>query len=99
VWLSACAPSAAESVSWHDYGCFFHGFIIAQNIVNSLCQKSEYFVALYDTRIQEKNTKKIVSTLLYAHHLNYLHLQGSMRVVLPSNRMMPVSPHDSHVCA
>jgi hypothetical protein len=29
----------------------------------------------------------------------YLHLQGSILVVLPSNKIIPVSPQDSQVCA
>ena len=40
-----------------------------------------------------------MSTLLYAHHLNYSHLQGSIRVEPSSKMMMPVSPQASHVCA
>jgi hypothetical protein len=69
--FSADARIAAEVSSCLDYRCcFFHELIISQNIIKSDPTKSEYFVAVYDTRIRKINTKKIVSTLVYAHHLN-----------------------------
>jgi hypothetical protein len=61
--IFACASSTAEILSWDCYRCcFFHDFIIAQNMLFSVPPKSEYFLVVYDTHIRRKKDKKIVST-------------------------------------